>query len=130
MIIPAAYESPLIVEPNFVQYRNRTLNAKSIVTIQVKGKKICINGYKQNQIEPTMCVHFATKEDAEAAHLLIQQTLWGPPAENALVQFAAKHDLALYSSGLFLFLLFLWNVFVLPLTRPVSSYHTYRLHFD
>lgn len=129
MHIPAAYESPLIVEPNFVQYRNRTLNAKSIVTIQVKGKKICINGYKQNQIEPTMCVHFATKEEAEAAHLLIQQTLWGPP-ENMLVRLAGKHDLALYGSGLFLFILFLWNIFVLPMTRPVSSFHTYRLHLE
>ena len=130
MIIPAAYESPLIVEPQFLQYRNRTLNAKSVVTIQVKGKKICINGYKQNQIEPTMCVHFATKEEADAAHILIQQTLWGAPPATDLGQIVKKYDMPLLMGGFILFILFLWNAFVLPLTRPVSSFHTYRLHID
>jgi hypothetical protein len=55
---------PFEMTQDYVCYRNRLLDANSIVNFHTKGKRLLINSYRQNTSYPTMLVMFPNKETA------------------------------------------------------------------
>lgn len=55
---------PFEMTQNYVCYRNRLLDAYSIVNFHTKGKRLLINSYRQNTSYPTMLVMFPNREAA------------------------------------------------------------------
>ena len=62
------FNETVTIGSNYISYRTRVLDCGIINEFHVKGRKICINSYKQNNQYPTMCVHMATREDAMELH--------------------------------------------------------------
>jgi hypothetical protein len=63
--------------PTSISYRSRLVNVDSIQTVHIKGKRLLINTFKQNQGSPTMCIFFATKEDVNEAYDLVKEVCFG-----------------------------------------------------
>jgi hypothetical protein len=61
-----------------VSYRNRLIDVHLIHTFQVKGKRLLINSFKQNQSIPTMCIFFETKEKAEEVYGVMKDVYYAP----------------------------------------------------
>ena len=74
-----AYGGVMHVAPKFLRYRNRIINTSDVRTAHVKGRRVLINHFKSNMNVPTMCVHFADKNDAENALNHIESVLWNVP---------------------------------------------------
>jgi hypothetical protein len=60
-------KNQLEVTKDYILYRNRLLDTKTISTFRTKGKRLLINSYKQNSGEPTMLIMFSSKDDAQRA---------------------------------------------------------------
>ena len=62
------FNETVTVGNSYISYRTRVLDCGIINEFHVKGRKVCINSYKQNSQYPTMCVHMDTHENAMALH--------------------------------------------------------------
>jgi len=60
----ARFNDSVTVTSRYISYRTRVIDGSVICEFRVKGRKVCINSYKQNGQFPTMCVHMATHDDA------------------------------------------------------------------
>lgn len=60
----ARFNDSVTVTSRYISYRTRVIDGSVIYEFRVKGRKVCINSYKQNGQFPTMCVHMATHDDA------------------------------------------------------------------
>lgn len=74
--LPDAYGGNMLVNPEYLGYRNRIVSACDVKTVSVKGRRVLINNFKGNVASPTMCVHFADKETAMNAMNRINSVLW------------------------------------------------------
>ena len=69
------------ITPTYVAHRNRLITTDSIQTVHIKGKRLLINTFKQNQTLPTMCVFFKSKEEVEEALQTVKSSLYGNMSE-------------------------------------------------
>lgn len=60
----ARFNDKVTVTSRYISYRTRVIDGSIIYEFRVKGRKVCINSYKQNGQFPTMCIHMATHDDA------------------------------------------------------------------
>ena len=60
----ARFNDSVTVTSRYISYRTRVIDGSVIYEFRVKGRKVCINSYKQNGQFPTMCIHMATHDDA------------------------------------------------------------------
>ena len=67
------------ITKDYISYRNRLIDIHLIHTFQVKGKRVLINSFKQNQSIPTMCIFFESKEKAEWFYGLLKRTYYDVP---------------------------------------------------
>ena len=74
--LPDAYGGNMLVNPEYLGYRNRIVSASDVKTVSVKGRRVLINNFKGNVGSPTMCVHFADKDTAMNAMNRINSVLW------------------------------------------------------
>ena len=65
------------ITPTYVAHRNRLIPADSIQSVHIKGKRLLINTFKQNNTLPTMCVFFKSKEEVEGALQTVKSSLYG-----------------------------------------------------
>lgn len=81
-----AYGGTMLVNPEFLKYRDRLISTADVRTAQVKGRRVLINRFKANMSVPTMCVHFADKNTAARALNTIESILWNVPVEKPDVE--------------------------------------------
>jgi len=60
----ARFNDSVTVTSRYISYRTRVIDGSVICEFRVKGRKVCINSYKQNSQFPTMCIHMSTHDDA------------------------------------------------------------------
>jgi hypothetical protein len=60
----ARFNDKVTLTSRYISYRTRVIDGSVIYEFRVKGRKVCINSYKQNGQFPTMCIHMATHDDA------------------------------------------------------------------
>ncbi len=87
----------LEVTPSYVAHRNRLIDVHLIHTFQVKGKRLLINTFKQNETVPTMCVFFNSKEKAEEAYQMMKDVYY-PAEQKALITQQVPPDMDLTGS--------------------------------
>lgn len=68
--------APVEVTQNYISYRNRLIDANSIVNFKTKGKRLMINSYRQNNGYPTMLIMFTDKESAQNAFEKLKQIFY------------------------------------------------------
>jgi hypothetical protein len=77
----ARFNDKVTVTSRYISYRTRVIDGSVIYEFRVKGRKVCINSYKQNGQFPTMCVHMATHDDAMELYNSMM-ALWYPSDED------------------------------------------------
>ena len=76
----ARFNDSVTVTSRYISYRTRVIDGSVIYEFRVKGRKVCINSYKQNGQFPTMCIHMATHDDAMKLYNSMM-ALWYPDEE-------------------------------------------------
>lgn len=82
-ILRDIWNNEVEITNSFVSYRNRLIDVHLIQTFQVKGKRLLINTFKQNESVPTMCIFFEDKEKAEAAYETMKYVFYGKTIKNS-----------------------------------------------
>jgi hypothetical protein len=70
------WENHVEITRSYISYRNRVIDVHLIHTFQVKGRKLLINTYKQNQMIPTMCIALKDKETALEAYKMMMSVMY------------------------------------------------------
>ena len=66
------WENEVVLTEKYVSHRNRSIYRGVIQSVQAKGRRLLVNGYKQNTAFPTMCIFFESAEKAQHAYRVAQ----------------------------------------------------------
>jgi hypothetical protein len=77
-IVHDIWENELEITKGYVAHRHRLIDVNLIQTFQVKGRRLYINTFKQNEMVPSMCIFFENKEKAEEAYQMMKEVYYGP----------------------------------------------------
>ena len=87
----ARFNDSVTVTSRYISYRTRVIDGSVIYEFRVKGRKVCINSYKQNGQFPTMCIHMATHDDAMKLYNSMMAH-WYPDGEDEAEEGEAELD--------------------------------------
>ena len=87
----ARFNDSVTVTSRYISYRTRVIDGSVIYEFRVKGRKVCINSYKQNGQFPTMCIHMATHDDAMKLYNSMMAH-WYPDGDDEAVEGQAVED--------------------------------------
>lgn len=68
-------DGDVVIHKDYILYRNRSIEARMIHEMRVKGFRLTFNHFKQNTNLPSMLIMFPSKEAAVEAHRAIL-SLW------------------------------------------------------
>jgi hypothetical protein len=72
------WDNELEITKEYVAHRQRLIDVNVIQTFQVKGRRLYINTFKQNEMVPSMCIFFENKEKAEEVYQMMKEFYYGP----------------------------------------------------
>ena len=87
----ARFNDSVTVTSRYISYRTRVIDGSVIYEFRVKGRKVCINSYKQNGQFPTMCIHMATHDDAMELYNSMMAH-WYPDGDDEADEGQAEED--------------------------------------
>jgi hypothetical protein len=90
------WENEVVLTEKYISHRNRSIYRGVIQSVQAKGRRLLVNGYKQNTAFPTMCIFFESAEKAQHAYRVAQAMFFDDaqeiPAEPVEVEAEPEED--------------------------------------